>query len=99
MKVSKFKISGEVQLYRGEAAWHFIRINKKDAEDIKREYMWPRRGFGAIPVSLTIGATIWKTSVFPEKGGTSFLPLKKEVRVKENIKEGDRIKIILEVMN
>jgi hypothetical protein len=96
---ASFKISEKVWLYPGKAGWYFVTIKKEDSEEIKQDFMWPRRGFGAIPVMVTIGKTSWKTSIFPEKAGTYLLPLKKAVRVKEEIKEGDRILITLKVLN
>lgn len=99
MKAITHKLNEKVWLYPGDAAWHFIIIKKEDALEIKMDYIWPRRGFGAIPVNVTIGKTSWKTSIFPEKTGTYLLPLKKEARKKENIKEGDSISFTLEVVN
>lgn len=99
MKTPSYTISEKIWLYPGKAGWYFVTIQKEDAEEIKKGYMWPRRGFGAIPVSVTIGQTSWKTSIFPEKKGTCLLPLKKEVRVKEGIKIGDTVTITLEVLS
>ncbi|MBI2611689.1 DUF1905 domain-containing protein [Candidatus Gottesmanbacteria bacterium] len=98
MKSTKYKVSAKVWLYQDDSPWHFITIEKEDAEEIKKEYIWPRRGFGAIPVNVKVGNTSWKTSIFPEKKGTYLLPLKKEVRAKENIKIGDTIKVYIEVI-
>ena len=99
MKDEVFTLKEKVWIYPGDAAWHFVTIKEEDASEIKKQYIWPRRGFGAIPVNVTIGKTTWKTSIFPEKRGTYILPLKKEVRKKEAIKIGDRVRFSLEVLN
>ncbi len=53
---------------------------------------------GSLPVIATIGKTIWKTSIFPDKKICSYLlPLKAEVRKKELLREGDKIKLSLEI--
>jgi uncharacterized protein len=91
-------INTKVWIYPGDSPWHFVTIEKDDANEIKKEWSWPRRGFGAIPVKVAVGKTTWKTSIFPEKTGTYLLPLKKEVRLKEGIKAGDRIQILLQVL-
>lgn len=98
MKGDTYPIRAKVWLYPGDIPWHFITIKKRDTDDIKKEYIWPRRGFGAIPVKVTVGKTTWKTSIFPEKSGTYLLPIKKEVRVTEKIKEGDSVKVFINVI-
>jgi hypothetical protein len=99
MKSHKYRIKGRVWIYEGSSPWHFITINKQTAGEIKKEYRWPRRGFGAIPVEVELGSTRWVTSIFPEKGGSYFLPLKKEVRATENIKAGDIVRVRIEVIS
>lgn len=106
MRSAAYPIRARVWLYPGDSPWHFITIQKADADEIKKEYVWPRRGFGAIPVNVTIlrqgsgqvGKTSWKTSIFPDKDGTYLLPLKKELRKKEDIKVGDIISVSIEVI-
>ena len=98
MKTPTFTIKAVVWLYSGNAPWHFITIEKEDGAEIKANYPWPRRGFGAIPVNVTIGNSTWITSIFPEKAETYLLPLKKDIREKENIKESDVVTVILEVI-
>lgn len=98
MKGLTYHIRAKVWLYEGDSPWHFVTIKKADADEIKKEYIWPRRGFGAIPVSVTVGKTTWKTSIFPDEKDTYVLPLKKDVRAKENIKVGNTIKVYLEVL-
>lgn len=98
MKIEPFTVKAKVWLYEGDSPWHFVTIDKKTSGDIKKEYPFPRRGFGSIPVNITIGKTTWRTSIFPERAGTYVLPLKKEVRNKENIAAGDQVKITFEII-
>jgi hypothetical protein len=97
MKTFLHTLKATVWLYPGKASWYFITIEKEDAAEIKADYPWPRKGFGSIPVNVTIGKTTWKTSVFPEKKGTYLLPIKKEVRDKEEIDVGDELVVTLQV--
>lgn len=92
-------IKARVWEWQGKGSWHFVTIEKDDGQKIKKDYIWPRRGFGSIPVTVTAGKTVWKTSIFPEKEGTFLLPIKKEVRVKEGITIGDTISIEIEVIS
>ena len=94
-----FKIKAKVWLYTGGAAsWHFVSLPKNKSEDIQERFGSARRGWGSIPVIVTIGETTWKTSIFPDKKtGTYFLPLKAEVRKKTNIAEGDTVNFTIEI--
>jgi hypothetical protein len=92
-------MKSEVWLYPSEtAAWHFISIPKKEAGEIKKKFGAKKRGWGSLPVVMTIGKTSWKTSIFPDKrSDTYLLPLKAEVRKKEEILHGDNVSFVLEV--
>ena len=93
-----YKVTGEVWLWPGEAAWHFVGVDKKQSAELRERYGASARGFGSIPVTVTLGKTTWKTSIFPDKkSGTYLLPLKADVRRREGIGAGDRITSSLEV--
>ena len=83
----------KVWLWPGDmAAWHFVYIDKATSGKIKAVHKGPRRGFGAVKVSVVVGKTVWKTSIFPDKkSGTYLLPLKAAVRRAEGIVSGDSI--------
>lgn len=67
------------------AGWHFASVPKKQSEEIKKNET-VKRGWGSIPVQVTVGKTSWKTSIFPDKrSGSYLLPIKAEVRRKEHI--------------
>lgn len=92
------KISGRVWEWEGKGAWHFITIEKEQGKEIKKDWHWPRRGFGSIPVKVILGKTVWTTSIFPEESGSFLLPVKREIRFAENVKKGDTITLSLEVL-
>lgn len=93
-----YKITSEVWLYPGMAGWHFTGIPKKVSEEIKKGHK-QKAGFGSIPVMATIGKTIWKTSIFPDKrSGTYLLPLKADVRKKEKIFSGNHITLTIQLL-
>jgi hypothetical protein len=57
-----------------------------------------KRGWGSFPVIVTVGATNWKTSIFPDKKtGEYLLPLKAGVRKKEGIVADNTISLLLEI--
>lgn len=89
-------MKAKVWLYPGMAGWHFVALPKKESAAIKKSFGMLSRGWGSLPVSVTIGKTEWKTSIFPDrKAGAYLLPLKAYVRKKEEIFEGDVISFSL----
>ena len=86
-------------MWQGKGAWHFVTITSSDAEVLVDQYIWPRKGFGSIPVTILIGKSSWKTSIFPEKGGSFLLPIKKSIRVAENLVEGKEVSFQIKVIN
>ena len=94
-----YKTRARVWLYPGETSvWHFIHVDKKYAEELKKKHGQVRRGFGSIPVVETIGKTNWKTSIFPDRRlGTYLLPLKLKVRQTEDFSAGDTITFSVQV--
>lgn len=94
-----YKIRSRVFLWQGKAAWHFVGIPKEQSDELKKYFGKNARGWGSIPVTITIGKTTWKTSIFPDKkSGTYLLPLKEIIRKKEKISEGDMLEFLLKVL-
>lgn len=95
-----YKDKTKVWLYPAEhAAWHFVSVDKKKSERIRKEYKALSRGFGSLPVEVTIGKTTWKTSVFYDNRHEQYiLPLKAEVRRKEDIREGEEVKLAFKIL-
>ena len=93
-----FALKAKVWLYPGEAAWHFLTLPRKESDVIKERFGSHKRGWGSLRVTVTIGKTSWKTSVFPDKkAGAYLLPLKAEVRKAEKIEAGDDVTFSVEV--
>lgn len=57
-----------------------------------------RRGFGSVKVAATIGASTWTTSLFPQKDGSWFLPVKAAVRRAEALEEGAPVAAEIELL-
>jgi hypothetical protein len=91
--------SAKVWLYPGDtAAWHFITVPKTLSATLKKKHGATARGWGSLPVSVTIGKTTWHTSIFPDaKAGTYLLPLKASVRRAEGLFKDDTAKVRLTV--
>ena len=99
MKNNQFKVKAEVWVYPGKAGWHFLTVPKKQSEEIQSLFGVLKRGWGSLPVKVTLGKTTWETSIFPHKKSRGYLlPLKAEIRKKEGVKEGASISILLEIL-
>lgn len=99
MKGPTYELRAKVWLYPGMTGWHFVDVNKKASREIKANFGHGGRGFGSIPVIVTVGQTSWKTSIVPDKkSDTYLLPLKAEVRQKEDIQSGEIINYSIEII-
>lgn len=67
-------------------------------ELMRRLELGRRRGFGSVKVEAAVGASRWSTSVFPQKGGTWFLPVKKAICRAEGLAPDDDVEVRLELL-
>lgn len=92
-----YKIKSKLFKWQGESAWFFVRVDEKTTEDIKDNFGMFAKGWGSLPVNVTLGKSKWKTSIFPDKG-TYLLPIKSQMRKKESISEGDLLSLSLRII-
>ena len=64
-------------------------------ELMRRLELGRRRGFGSVKVEVAVGGSRWSTSVFPQKKGGWFLPVKKAICRAEGLTEGDEVEVQL----
>jgi hypothetical protein len=94
----KFAVTAKVWIYPGMVGWHFVTIPVEITKDIDFYFSQSKKGWGSLPVQVSLGKIDWKTSIFPDKKSASYLlPLKAEVRKKEHLQEGDTISFSLEI--
>lgn len=98
MPKKSYAAKAKVWLYPGAAGWHFVTLLRPLAKRIKAQHGAKARGWGSLPVGVTVGTTSWVTSIFPDaKEGTYLLPIKAEVRKKARISQGDVVHVKIEV--
>jgi hypothetical protein len=99
MAPPRFSFTAELWEYEGQGAWHFVSLPPADADEIEATHGRHAKGFGSIPVEVTIGSTTWSTSIFPDKKrATYLLPVKKAVRTAEGLVAGTKAKVGLRVV-
>lgn len=95
-----FTFTAKLWIYPSEtAAWHFVTLPKKEGILITQTYAALRRGFGSLPVEVTLGKTTFTTSIFPDRhSGSYLLPIKAAVRKKEELLAGDILTFTLTIL-
>ncbi len=94
-------VRGAVWLWQGsdgapaKGSWFFLTIDGETAQAIRANAV-NAAAWGSVYVEATIGATTWRTSLFPSKAaGGWLLPLKAAVRKAEKIVEGSAVEAVL----
>jgi hypothetical protein len=90
------EFNGKIWFWNGPAPWYFVTVPAKQCRDLKAISGFVTYGWGMIPANVRIGKTEWKTSLFP-KDGHYIVPIKASVRKAENLEEGDKVTVRLEV--
>jgi hypothetical protein len=90
------EFSGKIFFWKGPAPWFFVAIPAKQSRDLKAISNLVTYGWGVIPVHVRIGKTEYTTSLFP-KDDLYLVPIKASVRKAENLEEGDKVTIRLEI--
>ena len=104
MRGNRYEIKSKLFKWQGEAAWYFVRIDEKTSENIKDNFGMMARGWGSLPVQVTLGESKWRTSIFPDKQsspkgkGTYLLPIKSQIRKAEKINDGDILDLEIEII-
>lgn len=90
------EFSGDLFEWRGPAPFYWVALSEEARDDVREVASLASYGWGAIPVQARIGSTVWETSLLPKDGGY-VLPVKKAVRVHEDIGEGDDVAVIMTI--
>jgi len=91
----RIEFTGTVFVWRGPAPFFFVAVPEAESEEVRAIASAVTYGWGMIPVRVRIGATEWRTSLFP-KEGRYLVPLKDAVRRAERIGEGDVVGVRVE---
>jgi Domain of unknown function (DUF1905) len=92
----ELEFSGLMWFWKGPAPWHFITVPDEECADLEAASAFVTYGWGMIPVAARIGATGWKTSLFP-KDGRYIVPVRASVRKAEELEIGDSVTVRLSI--
>ncbi len=72
-----------------EGAWHFVTVPEDVSDEVDEVVGDAAGGFGSVRVEVTVGRSVWRTSLFPSaRAGAYVLPVKKAVRTSEGLDDG-----------
>ncbi len=86
---------------RRSQTWTFVTLppDVSAAVEDEADALGPRAGFGSVKVEVRIGASVWRTSVFPDSRSACFvLPIKRAVREANGVRVGDEVTVAIEVV-
>jgi uncharacterized protein DUF1905 len=94
----ELEFSGEIWHWKGPSPFHFVTVPEELCDALDATAGLVSYGWGMIPVSVRIGDTDWKTSLWP-KDGRYIVPLKADVRRAEALEVGDttRVRLVVDV--
>jgi hypothetical protein len=90
------EFSGEVWEWRGPAPFYFVTVPEEESRRLHAASPGVTYGWGMVPVQARIGATGWRTALFP-KDGRYVVPLKAAVRRAEQVDDGDVVTVGLTI--
>ena len=89
----KFEFTAKIWLYEGEGGWHFVSLPPELSKEIRDNLKSEEEGWGRLKVTIQIGISEWRTSIwFDTKLSTYLLPLKADIRKKEKLEVDQYIK-------
>lgn len=93
MDFLQLTVTGKIWRYPGKGGWFFVSLSEADSLVLKQEKRIERTGYGYVPVTATLGSTVWTTTLFPSKEGPYLLAIKADVRAKERVGVGDEVTV------
>lgn len=82
--------------FTGPGSWYFVTVPIALSKEIRNAHKLEEEGWGRLKALARIGNSEWKTAIwFDTKRKAYLLPLKAEIRKKENIETGKTVKTIL----
>lgn len=95
---ARFAFNADLWRHDGHAAWHFVTLPHDVSEQMRTLSAGLRNAFGSLRVIASIGKSTWRTSAFYDTKARAFvLPIKAEVRRKQNIGHGDAVRVSVEI--
>nr|WP_041833399.1 DUF1905 domain-containing protein [Actinoplanes sp. N902-109] len=80
--------------------WTFVTLPPDAADEVRARAGGLSRGFGSLRVQATIGASTWRTSIFPDSArGSYVLPVKRAIRTAEKLDPGASVRVTVRIID
>ena len=91
---TKYQFKAKLWKNKSEGGWYFVTIPKNYSKEIRSHLQWQEEGWGRMKTVAKIKDIQWKTSIwFDSKGQSYVLPIKAIIRKKASLKENDLLTI------
>ena len=92
----KYEFTAKMWQHSRPNGWHFVSLPAEISTEIRENLKWQEEGWGRLKATVKIGNSQWETAIwFDTKHKTYLLPLKADIRKKENIATDKDIKTIV----
>lgn len=92
----KYEFSSQLWQHNGPGGWHFVSVPEDLSKEIRENLKWQEEGWGRLKAAAKINNTKWDTAIwFDTKRNTYLLPLKADIRKKENIETGHDLAVTI----
>lgn len=96
IKGVKYEFATDPWQYGSPGGWYFVSLPQELSAEIRDIFKSEEEGWGRLKATAKIGNSEWKTAIwFDRKMNSYLLPLKAEIRKKENLVAGKAIKIVV----
>ena len=90
----RYQFSAKTWQHASPGGWHFVSMPKEIAKEIREALQSEEEGWGRLKAMAEIGNSQWSTAIwFDTKWNTYLLPLKAEIRKKEDIQPGKVVEV------
>lgn len=92
----KYDFCAKMWQYSGPNGWYFVSLPTDMATEIRENLKWQEEGWGRMKAIASIGESRWDTAIwFDKKQNTYLLPIKADIRIKEQLELNKEINITI----
>ena len=96
MSTIRYDFAARLWQHSAPGGWHFVSLPQDLSNEIRRHLGHEEEGWGRLKAVAKTGNTQWKTAIwFDTKRQTYLLPVKSEIRKKEQILPNAQIHVTL----